>query len=302
MTRKIFYGHIIMGLIQHKITRYFLWALAMSIFVWASAQSRFRDAEGFPKGIFCFPVSTSVALIVLGWASSGRYRKSAFWFALALVGQATALQLIEAGPYVRYQHYKPFYRLFTESNQILLIFLLIQTVLVVAGIKNRWSIIRNWLHQNFKFWQLLCLGLFFIISSATVSKDISGYVVEIFFAAFVQAVNLGNIILIVWTIPEDTLVRLSQRFEKLFGKQREEDSIKPIGIDRFAILAAIWVTIVAGLLSFFVYERHPHVPDEFIYLQHAEYLANGVLEMPAPAVTDAFEIYLIQIDGEKWYP
>ena len=40
----------------------------------------------------------------------------------------------------------------------------------------------------------------------------------------------------------------------------------------------------------------------FAYIYHARYLANGELFMPAPPVQEGFEIYLMQFDGDRWYP
>ena len=64
----------------------------------------------------------------------------------------------------------------------------------------------------------------------------------------------------------------------------------------------MWVFLLAALLSFFVYQRHPHVPDEVAYLYHARFLAEGKLTTAAPPVPAAFETYLMQVDGEVWYP
>ncbi|MCP4609858.1 MAG: glycosyltransferase family 39 protein [Planctomycetes bacterium] len=283
--------------------RFLLWSLGISFFVWAYSDPRFRGAEGFLEGEFCLPFSVGVALVLLGCGVAGRFRQFTFWFTLALIGQAVALQMIEAGNSVRYQHYQFFPKLLTESHPILLIFLLVQTVLVVRGIKNRWSIIRDWLHHNFKLWQLVCIGFVFFLFSATVSQKISRYGVELLLASFIQAVNLGNVILAVWVLPEDILDKLNKTFEKLFCKyNKEDDSVKTIRIDRFAILAAIWIIILASMLNYFVYERHPHISDEIADYTHAKYVAEGVLTSPAPPVPEAFEVYLMQVDGDRWYP
>ena len=87
------------------LLRILMWLSGISFFTWAHADPRFRDAEGFLSGGYCLPVVVGVAFIVVGAAVTGRMRRSAFWFSLALVGQAVALQLIEAGPFIRYQHY-----------------------------------------------------------------------------------------------------------------------------------------------------------------------------------------------------
>ncbi len=273
----------------------------ISLVAWAYSDARFRDVEGFLLGGFCLPVAVGVALMILGWALSGRWRQFALWFALALVGQAVALQLIEAGPLIHYQHYKPFDRLFTQTHALLLIYLVAQAALVVGGLRSRWLDIRAWMGRSVEVWQLLGVGLIFFVSSAAVSRDIAVYVSELFFATFVQATNLGNVVLMVWALPNEALAGLKRRLDKLFGQPAKEGTGESSTVDRFALLGALWVVVVAAVLSFFSYEWHPHVQDEVIYLYHARYLAEGVLTVPAPPVPEAFSLYMVPYESARWY-
>jgi len=317
------YRRVLNNSILLRVLQFTLCICGILILVFALSDLRFRNAEGFLRGTFCLPLSISVGLMLLGCALAGLWKRTAFWFVLALVGQAVALQMIDAGPYVRYQHYKSLSHLLTETHSLLLAYFSIQTILVVVGLKHRWHSIRNWIGQNFKPWQVLGVSLVFILSSATVSREIQFYLVELFFAAFIQAVNLANIVLMAWALPEETLVSFRQKFDKLFGQPgvkdrglRTEDlrSIicnpqpifhnpkgEPGCVDRFAIVAAIWVVILAIVLNFISYERHPHVPDEVVYLYHAHYLADAMLTVPAPPVPEAFSIYMIPYESERWY-
>jgi 4-amino-4-deoxy-L-arabinose transferase-like glycosyltransferase len=182
-------------------------------------------------------------------------------------------------------------------------YLALQTTVVLTGLRIRWRKIRVWIGRNFKSWQLILVGLIFFLTSATVSREIPVYVTELMFAAFIQTVNLVNVVLMAWSFPAETLNSLSDRLDRFLGPSREKSSGEPPGrVDRFAVLAAIWVTILASGLCLFSYDRHPHIPDEVVYLYHARYLADGVLTMPAPPVPDAFDIYLMQVDGNRWYP
>jgi hypothetical protein len=262
---------------------------------WAIIDPRFRDVEGFPKGTVCLPISVGVALIVLAVAVRGRWRSSAFWFALAIAGQAVALQLIDAGNRIHYQHYRPL------TQPALLIFLATQAALVFAGLRSRWAAIRAWTGRHFRYWQLFGVGLAFFLSSATVSPQAPVYVAELFFAAFVQTVNLGNIILLAWSLPGDSLPLVRHKLERWFGRPEGGEATTTGGIDRFAMLAAVWVTLVAAFLSFFVYERHPHIPDEVAYLLHARYFAAGMLTMPAPPAPEAFNIDLMNYEPTRWF-
>lgn len=284
-------------------------AFGILCFVWASLDSRFRDAEGFLEAEFCLPIAVGLALIIIGCVITGRLNRFGFWFAIALVGQAVVLHMIEVGPFIiRYQHYKPFYyqdnplgHFLTEIHPLLLIYFVVQTVLVVVGLRTRWSSIRDWVTRTFKGWQLISVGLVFFLSSAVASRKIPVYIVELFFATFVQAVNIGNIVLVAWTLPEDTLTLLRQRFKKLLGQSGKGDEGENERVDHFALLAAVWIIVIAAVLSFFSYERHPHIADEVSYLYQARYLAGGTLSMPAPPVPEAFSIDLMHIEEDRWY-
>ncbi len=277
-----------------------LWTLAAVVFVWAFADSRFRDPEGFPTGQICLPIAFGFALIALGWTAESRWRKFVCWFALLLLGQAVSLQLIEAGNLIRYQHYKPLGRLFTQTEPLLLTLLLTQTAIVMAGMRRHWSAIRAWLTKHFRIWQLVSIGLLFILSSTALSREVSVYVAEVLFATFVQAVNLGNVVLLAWAFPEDRLPRIKEKVKVFEGTENPGGGRRGYW-DRFVVIAALWVATVAALLGYFVYQRHPHVSDEVAYLQHARYLAAGVLTLPAPVVPAAFEVYLIEIENGRWY-
>jgi hypothetical protein len=333
-------------------------AAGMALIIWAFFDSRFRDAEGFVKGTFCLPVSVGVALITLGWTLVGHWRQAAFWFALALAGQAVSLQMIEAGPLIHYQHYKSLNQLLTGTGPVLLLFLGIQTAFVTVGVGKRWPSISAWIGSTFKTWQLLGVGLIFVVSSAALSRDLSAYFTELFIATFVQLVNLGNILLMVWAIPREALGGIKRGVERFFGRAEDQDresriegheskiqnrkssesrvegressgesrksairnpkhvlspstplrinsvegsKIQNCSVDRFAIVAAIWIFALAGLLNYFVYQRHPHVQDEVIYLYHARYFADGRLTVPAPAIPEAFSLYMIPYQSPIWY-
>ena len=259
------------------------WSCGIFFFVWAYVDPRFRDAEGLLAGTFCLLIAVGVALMILGCAVTGPFRKTAFWFGLALVGQAVALQMIDAGQLIHYQHYIPLNRLLTETHPALMIYLAMQAVLVMAGIRARWPHIQAWIGRVFKPWQLFGVGLIFLLSSATVSRDIPMYIAELFFATFVQAVNLGNIVLMVWTLPAEALPALKKRFASLFGQPGRGDVGESSGADGFAVLAALWVTVLAAVLGLISYQQHPHIPDEVGYLYHARYFAEWHAHNAHPA-------------------
>ncbi len=289
------------GKVLYRTPQWLFMLAGAATFFWALFDPRFRDGEGFLDAAFCLPFAVAIALMALGFAAVGPFKKFAFWFALALVGQAVALQMIDAGPLIRYQHYKTLGRLISEGQALLVVCFVAQTAAVIAGLRGQWSIITKWIKSNFKPWQILGVGLVFFLSSAAASREISAYVIELPFAAFIQLVSLANVVLMVMALPRASLTSIEQRFGRLVRLRAGQED-EPISLDRYALLAALWVTVVAALLSFFSYGRHPHVPDEVAYLLQARFMANGAIAMPAPLVPEGFDIYLMEFDGGRWFP
>ena len=285
----------------YSLLRWLFWIASLSLIFWAFSTPQLQDIEGFLKTEFCLLLTTGVAGLILGWAIPGRLRQFSFWFALAMVGQAVALQLIEAGTVVRYQHYKPLNHLLSETSPILLIYLVIQMTLVGVGLKARWPQIRDNLNNLFCWRQRLGIGLILFVFSATVSREISLYLTELAFAALILTINLGNIVLIFYALPEKTLSQFKQTVDIIFGTSETTNHRSNISIDRFALIGAIWVFTLASIFSLFSYEKHPHIVDEVIYLYHARYLAAGALTVAAPPAPEAFSFYLIPDKAAQWY-
>lgn len=272
------------------------WLLAVAAIAWAAVDPRLRDPEGIPTGAICLPISWAAALALLGAAWRSEWRRAALWLALAVAGQAVALQMIDAGTRLHYQHYRPLGWLWAHRPW-LLAFAGFQAAAVAAGWRGRWRPAWRWLGRNFRWWQLGLVTAVFALTAATVSEDVHFYVAELAFAAFLQTVHLGNIVLVGWSLPAGALPRLGERLADWFGGSAPARR----GLDRFALLAALWVTVAAALLSWFSYERHPHIPDEVVYLLHARYFAAGKLWLPAPPVPAAFDIDLMNYEPTRWF-
>ncbi len=279
-----------------KVQQLFCLAMAVGLVVWALTDWRFRDSEGFVRGGICLPIAAAISLGLLGIGIGKLWRASAAWMALAIFAQAAALQMIDAGQQIRYQHYRPI-GILLASSPWLLALLAIQTILVLIGLRSRWPIIKSWLRRSFNLWQLAGIALVFFVTSATVSRELRLYLLELPLATFVQTINLLNLILAIWAIPESVLNAWHSRVERLTGWDGEENG----RVDRFAVTAAIAAMVLAGLLSIFSYQRHPHLGDEIAYLYHARYLATGSLTMPTPVSLGAFDLDLLDHDATRWW-
>ncbi len=253
-------------------------------------------------------------------ATPGSYNAAAGWLAIAIVGQTAALLLIEAGPFVRYQHYLPPSELARAGLPSAIV--LAQAVAVGVGAAARLGPAWRWARTRLGWPRLAALGGVLFLTSAALSRDPGTLAVELGVAFGVQLVNLLNIALVAAAVPADRVAALGRRLDRLLGRRgdrlgdRASRGDSEMGgpregapaagrerprVDRFAALAAIWVVVVAAALSTFSYERHPHVPDEVSYLLHARYFADGRLEMPAPPVPEAFDLDLMTYEADRWY-
>jgi hypothetical protein len=219
--------------------------------------------------------------------------RAVLWLALALVGQIASLSLIDAGPLIHYQHYVlPPAALRDRAWADIAVAL--QTAMVLAGLAmKRRSLMaapRNWV----RIAGALALSLCF---AAALSRDRRFFVLEFAFAALIQLVNAGNIVLFAWALPEKTVAAIGRAANAMLGGEWKA----AVRIDRFAWLAATWVTLVSAALTWFAYQRHPHVADEVVYLYNARYFAEGKLFMAPPPLPAAFDLDLMDYHADKWF-
>lgn len=288
------------GPVKIRLLRTAAWLLAIACFVWAIQDPLFRDDEGFLAAQFCLPLAGSVALALLGSGAGRSWQRSSLWLALAVLGQAVSLQLIDAGPHVRYQHYGFLTRGFELYDAWLLAAVGLQASLVYWGFRGRGSEIRAGLTRSFGIWPLAGITLVFIGSAATLWRDVEIYIGELMFASAVQALNLATITLAILAVPEGLVPSIKRWLDRLLGKEELGPGEGPL-LDRFVLVAAAWTLVLSAALCLFSYQRHPHVPDEVAYLFHARYLAEGLLSMPAPPVPSAFNVDLMYYEAGRWF-
>lgn len=244
-----------------------------------------------------FVAATGVAAVIAGAAVGTRYQSAGGWAAVAVVGQAAALQLIEAGTSVGYQHYRLLSSLDSSNVQLSAAVIGLQAVAVVAvAVRNRQSI-RERLTRELVGWRVLPVAVLFVLTAATLSPTVADYVAELTFAAALQSVNAGTIAVAVVALPAEALPSVGRWARRWFGAGGDSspaDLVVPLA-------AAVWAAGVALLLAVVAYQRHPHIADEVAYLLHARYLAEGQLSLPVPPVPEAFDVELMFRDGGRWY-
>ena len=226
-------------------------------------------------------------------------RGTAGWVALLLAGQAATLQMVQAGPFVSYQHYRPLDRILAETHPVALAVFLLEIIAVVSGLVGAGRRAGS-LPRPAGRWPLLLVGTGFVLTSATLSRNIPVYVGELLLASLVQLVHLGCVFLLARSFTERRLGALSGVSARWLGPPGEP-AMGAEGRDRFAWIPAIGVTVVAAILALVSYQSHPHVPDEVVYLLQAQYFAEGRLTLPLPPVPEAFDVDLMSSDATRWF-
>lgn len=259
----------------------------------------FRDGHDALTGKFVLALSAGIGLIFLGCLAGTTWRSFAAWFSLALIGESSALQMIDAGRFIHFQHYRPFSDLL-QVHTLELALVVIQTLIVSYSISKHFGEIWNWVRAKLNPWMLAVAMVFLVFADAAVTPDAGVYIVSLAMGAWIQILSLGTVILMVWSVPESSLARFTERFTALMGDPVDDVEKRP-RIDRFAVIAAIWVVLLTSILCYFVYQAHPHVPDETQYLFQARYMAAEQLTVKAPPVPEAFSMYMVPYLEGRWF-
>lgn len=220
------------------------------------------------------------------------------WCALALAGQGAILALTRAGRTVGYQHFVPLGAA-SPWQWGAAAMLAVQLLLVLRALAARRDALASVLRALAPGWRAPAIVSAIVLTSATLSRQPKVYALELLLAGGAQLVQLATVVLAVAAWPDRWTEAFTRVSTRVLGEGRTAPA--PGGLDRFAWLTAGFATVVALVLTLFVYERHPHIPDEVAYLVQARYLAQGVLALPPPPVPEAFSLDLMTLDQHGWY-
>lgn len=240
--------------------------------------------------------------VVVPRATGSRTRRLApplGWLALGIAGQAVSLRLVRAGHLIGWQHYLPPGALFRLEHLPALVFLLVEATAVVLGVRAIAPELAGWLRRRLTLGQATFVGACFFATSATLSRTVALFGYELALATGLQLIHLGAFVLAAATIPPFALRRLGVFGDRVLG--RRGAGPEPGGVDRFALATAAAVALAAAFLALVVYQRHPHIPDEIVYLIPARYFAHGRLWLPAPPVPAGFDLDLMTFEATRWY-
>lgn len=261
--------------------------LALAAGLWSATAVAALQVHGLlPEGRFWLAgVAATVLVLATGnspWATTAR------WAALAGVGSAAGLTLIQAGTPVRYQHALDWPRLL--EHPVVLAVLGVQLALVVAGWMSGGRLARasSGVGTAFGWGRLAAFAIATAMLAATVNRDVAAYARELVTGTLLAALQAATI----------GLAGLAAPARASFT-DRADDRESALGA--FEWIAAGIVVVAAVALNEFVYQDFPHVPDEVQYLFQARYLALGTVAIDVPPVHRAFETYLTTASPQGWY-
>ncbi len=273
-------------------------ALALLISLWSPS---LRDASGYPVGLAVVPLTAALGLLLFGGAALAGAAVAGAWAGLSVAGFGACLQLIDAGTMVRYQHLRPPAVILSTTPSWVLALLAVQCAAVLIGLVRHRRQIAEHFGAVARPWQLALLLAVLFCLSATVSRQVGAWVVELFVATAFQLMALGNLLLAMLALPTDAAGRIGAWWDRLLGPPGDPAVPADGGLDRFALVAAGAVTLTTAALAVVVYQRHPHLLDEVVYLIQARTFAAGRLALPVPPVLEAFNLSLLDVARPGWY-
>lgn len=242
------------------------------------------------------------AILFAAWRNC--CKEAAGWIALLIAGQACALQLVWAGAQIRLQMFRGWGELLGGPRAIFFAALLLQTVLVLWGMRRYWPAVRAHARHMVTWPQAVLVLLLLIFSSTTIApewaqalaardwRDLASrtamFGTKAMLGLLITLTGLLNLILAVATLPDSSWERVVRWW------RASERRWLPWG-------AALWVVLVSSLLAWTVLERVPHIRDEACYVFQAKYFAEGRLWAPPPPEPAAFPIPFTLLENDRWY-
>jgi hypothetical protein len=254
-----------------------------------------HNAEGYPTGDVAVLLGLVVGLGTVAVLGRGPLLRAACWFGLVSAGQGAFLTLVRAGNLVGYQHFEPWSTNPSAAQISAWMVLGLQAAALCVYGRRVLALAVARLTRSAGLSGAVVLVAGFVLTASTLSPTVGVYLTELFAAALVQALQLWTVAVAAVALPDDAAGRfgaLTSRFLDGPG-----DGRRP----RLPLALAGGVVVVSAALAVFAYERHPHLPDEIVYLLHARYFAAGMLEMPLPPSIEGFSVDLMTVDSNRWF-
>lgn len=267
--------------------RAFIGVVLLVVLSWVGAAIVPAGGRTMGAWALVFGGAAATAVFVATWGTA--WATVGAWSALYCVGQGAALSWVDAGPGVRYQHLLLFREGWHWVGWVAAAVVTVQVFFLFARAREACLRACAWLWTEAGTLRTAAVGLAFVLTAAALSRDPSYYVVELAASTTLQLLALGCVIAAATAVSEDQ------------SRALWEGVRAGLASPRLPWLVAAWVFAVSVVLIWWVYEFHPHVPDEVVYLVHARYFAAGFLELSLPPVPAAFELDLVSYQVDRLY-
>jgi hypothetical protein len=243
---------------------------------------------------------TGLGLMGVAWRSG--WQRFSWFMALALLGQACALNMIQAPNYNILQHYLPWPELLTYPRVLLLVGPLAQTIIVTWSAWRYHHTVGTAMRRLVSRFQGLILAGILIFGAANGSFDLLQFSTEIVLALWILTVNAANLFLAAAAVPQDALNATAKWLQQRFGSGLRAEERRSTRWDQCLPWAtALWVVAISATFSWVIFEGIPHIPDAVSYLFQAKYLSTGQLYLPPPPDAAAFDFEKLYSDGTRWF-
>jgi len=245
---------------------------------------------GSPSARLALALGAGLAVALVAVTAWTRDHPAGLWGGLAVLGQGAFAALTLQGSGIAYQHLRPAAEWTSDGVGIVALGLVGLQAIALATLGRAGSAgALRWLVKALGKARCAFLAVAFVLSSAVLAREVPLYLAELVLASTLQALSLGCVVLAGITLSAPTAERW-----RLGAPQLLDARFLPLAV-------AVWVFGVCALLSWAVYQHHPHVPDEVVYLIHARMLAAGHWDLPLPPVPAAFELDLFTYTSGRWY-
>jgi hypothetical protein len=243
-------------------------------------------------------VASGLGIVCVGWAWHSSWRKAALLLLLLLVGQASALQLIDAPRYAVYQHYQAWRDLGAAGPWIWV--LTFQLVLCLSLLLRSAGWVFRKIRNRAGVWRLAIMVAVVVFMAAVPTVGFGRYLGETLLAVLVMSAGLLNLVLIAIHVPAGGMERVDDWLSERLRLAPHHETPGRWERRFVWVMACVTIMVTAGV-SLLVFEGVPHIQDSVAYLFQARTFAQGHLYLPSPPDPEAFAMTHIVDDGTRWY-
>lgn len=219
-------------------------------------------------------------------------------FAIAIAGHAAAVSLIDVRPYAMFQHLVPWQSL---PQSPIPVAILITQAIVVCAVAFRWrTLLLNAARRMPLLPIVVSTGVVGALALAVPTESVPRTFGEYVLAAIIAVFAAANLALAAIALPEDSVTRLRAWIDARVTLSAGDSRLR--AWDRaFPRAIAVWVTVLAAVAAFFVFERVPHIDDSVSNLFQAKYFSTGLLYLPAPPDAASFQVDQTVVENGRWF-